>query len=800
MTFGTFKKGLFFIILFFYGFSALAQQFDSLLHQLDTKFPQEKIYIQYDRPYYNPGETIWFKAYLMSGNLPSLISKTMYAELLDDNGSILQKKIMPVVESGAASFFELQDSLVAKLLYVRAYTAWMLNFDSTLIYVKPIGIINSSVKKITPLPVSYNVDFFPEGGDLINGIESLVAFKATDPSGNPVNVSGSLMNTKGTKISTFSSVHNGMGTFSLKPIAGESYKAIWKDKKGVLHEKMLPPQKNRGVSLSITKINNLVTYTLKRSENTEPVRASYTVVAQMQQQLIYSAKINLSARNDVTAAFPTDSLGTGIVQLTVFNADNIPEAERIFFINHNNFYFNTDLHAAELNLNRRKHNTLQVDVGGSVVSNLSIAVTDESLSAYPANRENIYSNILLTSDLKGYVYNPAYYFSSEEDSVARQLDLVMLTNGWRRFKWEKLLAGEFPVIRHQPENFISLSGYIYGPAPNLLKGKEITGILKTRVADDFYTMPVDKDGKFELNGISFFDTARLYYQINMDKERKLTSMSSFSFKVNFSNAGILPLSYLNSLPVSALPDTGTSVKNQRIVNLMRDDFNEGKKVKSLQTIVLKSKVKTREQLLDEKYTSGFFTSSDAEIFNVEDDPLARSSQTVLNYLQARVSGLQITMSTPPKVSWRMSKTIFFLNETSTEIDQVQNIPMNDVALIKVFRPPFFSATNGGAGGAIAVYLKKGGGRDDFKGLDFVRLNGYSSIKEFYSPDYEKLSENAPVNDYRTTLYWNPFLILDKDRRRIKIPFYNSDNCKKIRVIIEGINKEGLLTREEKIFE
>ena len=126
---------------------------------------------------------------------------------------------------------------------------------------------------------------------------------------------------------------------------------------------------------------------------------------------------------------------------------------------------------------------------------------------------------------------------------------------------------------------------------------------------------------------------------------------------------------------------------------------------------------------------------------------------------------------------------------------------NDVALIKVFRPPFFSASGGGEGGAIAVYLKKGEGRDaDFKGLDFVRLNGYSSIKEFYSPDYEKLADNAAANDYRTTLYWNPFLLMDKNSRRIKIPFYNSDNCKKIRVVIEGINKEGQLTREEKVFE
>jgi hypothetical protein len=130
---------------------------------------------------------------------------------------------------------------------------------------------------------------------------------------------------------------------------------------------------------------------------------------------------------------------------------------------------------------------------------------------------------------------------------------------------------------------------------------------------------------------------------------------------------------------------------------------------------------------------------------------------------------------------------------------LQSVSMSDVALIKVLRPPFFGATGGGAGGAIAIYTKKGGDNSAVKGLDFTLIYGYSAIKEFYMPDYEKTNDtNLP--DYRTTLYWNPFLILDKKNRRIKVPFYNSDNCKKIRVVIEGINKTGQFTSEEKIFE
>ena len=141
-----------------------------------------------------------------------------------------------------------------------------------------------------------------------------------------------------------------------------------------------------------------------------------------------------------------------------------------------------------------------------------------------------------------------------------------------------------------------------------------------------------------------------------------------------------------------------------------------------------------------------------------------------------------------------------MNEVNSELSAVQNINMNDVALIKVYRPPFFGAMGGGTGGAIAIYTKKGS-RDNsqVKGLPFTLIHGYSSIKQFYMPDYE--TEPEPnLKDYRTTLYWNPFLIFDKSRRRITLPFFNSDNCKKLRITIEGINEAGMLTREERIIE
>ena len=128
--------------------------------------------------------------------------------------------------------------------------------------------------------------------------------------------------------------------------------------------------------------------------------------------------------------------------------------------------------------------------------------------------------------------------------------------------------------------------------------------------------------------------------------------------------------------------------------------------------------------------------------------------------------------------------------------------MSDVAYIKVFRPPFFGASFGGAGGAVAVYLKKGASKynNAGTGMESVKLFGYSLLKEFYNPDYENEGLNKFKEDLRTTLYWNPFIIIENTKRRITIPFFNNDHTTKLRVVIEGINEYGQLTSEEKIIE
>ena len=413
------RKGIIFSLLILISglLSVVRAQYDSVLNILDTRYPQEKLYLHFDRPYYNPGETIWFKSYIFAANLPSLISKTVYADLVDEKGTIIERKIAPVVMSSAAAAFDLPTNLTSSTVYIRAYTDWMLNFDSSFVYVKAIPVIQEKPpvpKKIVPKNF---LQFFPEGGDLVHGVESRVAFKATDIHGLPYNVTGDIVDSKGKSIMKFTSMHDGMGFFTLKPDQKEQYKATWKDAAGKSQQTALPAAKKNGYVLMITQDATDIKFLITRPEGEVSADESVTVVGQMQQQLVYMAKANVSKGPTVRGNIPLEKIPAGILQLTIFSPDKKPLAERIVFVNKQDYYFITDLNSPLKSLEKRKKNVIQIDVPDTIRTNLSVSVTDAGINPRLEGEEDIFSGVLLTSDIKGYVHNPAYYFSNETDTV-----------------------------------------------------------------------------------------------------------------------------------------------------------------------------------------------------------------------------------------------------------------------------------------------------------------------------------------------------------------------------------------------
>jgi len=775
-----------------------------------NNYPQEKVYIHFDKKIYNPGETLWFKAYVFSGADPSLFSKNFYTELSDAEGNILERKTAPLMEATTAGSFDLPKTIKSKHLHFRAYTTWMTNFDTAFYYEKDIRIYDKKNDSgVTVVPQQAQIQFFPEGGDMVAGVEGMVAFKANDLFGLPVKVKGVVVDGKGKELIGFSSEHDGMGKFPVTAEKGDSLTAIWKDEHGVERRTPLPAVKPTGAVLRVINGHQKVLFSVARSSDGSNDLKHLVIVGHMHQHLVYKAKINLEENFMSGGTIPTAQLPTGVLQVTVFTDKDVPVAERVVFVDNNEYAFNPELAILSKNVNRRGSNNIQIEVPDTLRSNLSIAVTDATADGDFPNDDNIISHILLTGDIKGYVHNPYYYFSGTADSLTNQLDLVMMTHGWRRFKWDQVVRGKVPVIRNQESDFLSMKVEVLGIDPYKIAKEESLNVIlsKKDSSTQMLQVPHLTGIKFGITGLVFFDTAKAYYQFNVN--RTLSNQAAVTFNTGLVKGGRMARALTSTYDGWTAEDSLYLRRNRFVAQeAARIQPIGEQKVKTLESVTVKGRVKSDAEKLDEKYASGMFAGGDAYTFDLVNDPYAVSMMDIFQYLQGKVAGLQIvTAGSPggaPSLTWRGSTPSLYLNEMQVDAQQLQSTPVSDVAMVKVFRPGSGVGFGGGAGGVIAVYTRKGGDekRNDanFKGLERTQLIGYSVMKEFYVPNYLENSPEAVQEDIRTTLYWKPFVLTDKDNRKVSIKFFNNDISKKLRVVLEGVNEEGKLTHIERIIQ
>ena len=214
-----------------------------------------------------------------------------------------------------------------------------------------------------------------------------------------------------------------------------------------------------------------------------------------------------------------------------------------------------------------------------------------------------------------------------------------------------------------------------------------------------------------------------------------------------------------------------------------------------------SKRKSKIEELDKKYTSGMFKGDARFVYDLT-SPDAIGVMSVFEYLNGRVAGLQFNnvFGASPTAVWRGGSPSFYLDEFATTADNIQNISLNDIAYIKIFSPPFMGGF-GGAGGAIAIYTKKGSDINyTARSMDYLSVSGYSTVREFYSPDYAEKEQAYSTLDLRATLLWNPWINFDKFNRKVKISFYNNDVTHSFRVILEGMDSEGKLLHFHKLLQ
>ncbi len=698
-------KNLFLISLLFFMVNALvAQQMDSTMNIYREHYASEKIHIQTDRAVYRRGETIFYKAYLLSNSDLSTLSKTLYTDWYDESGNLLQQTEAPIFIAGAKGSFDIPENYAGNQLNLISYTKWMLNFDTAFIYNRTINIYRPKNKTSlkdneTTQSLKPYVQLYPEGGFSVAGLNNTIAFKATDQSGVPVNIKGIITNSKGNLVDSFISVHNGMGEFSMVIEKGETYFFNWVDEQGNTGSNKLSAQKQSGACLGVSHAGKKLFFTIQRSTDCGKEFKTLHLLVHKNETLRYKLDIDMSVKNIISSEINLSDLPTGIVQFTLFNANWVPVAERIIFANNQNYFFTPLITIKQKDLSKKGLNEIEISVPDTLLTSMSVAVTDASLGG--VDGDDIFSDFLLSDEIKGRVYNPSYYFlqKTESDSIEMQLDLVMLTNGHRRFDWEQIAMGSLPFISYPPDTgYLQIKGQL--PANKPFKAKDpltINVMMQTKDSTkNMLVISIKSNGYFEQDNLFYYDTVKLFYTINTKKN----SIGVVKFQNGLMKDAERKNYFINHHFTAY--QHYASTYNEQGMEKPGDDssfFKQQEKQiflasKTLKPVIVTAKTKTTKQILDDYYTRGMYAGEGNNIaVDVEGDVHAIGSN-IWDYLQSKIPGLNVSGYPERIPTWYLNSQgipgipAILLDEAPISLADAGGININSVAYVKALDPLF----------------------------------------------------------------------------------------------------------------
>jgi len=792
--------------------TATAQSVENSIDLYGLNFPREKIHVHFDKESYLPGEDVWFKAYIFEEHLPSERSTNFYIALYDEDGKLLQQNMQPILRSSADGNFHLPDSMKGRQVICRAYTSWMLNFDTSFLYTKTIPILynNAAGKNDAGAP---GLQFFPEGGDAIEGERNTIAFKASYKNGLPFAVQAVIKKQgTGEVLLQISAEHDGMGKFDLEQLPGENYYAEWTDDKGQPQRSWLPAARTSGTSLKLAQLNGKLFYNIV---NKLPGDSLY-ILAYMYQKVVYKARLGIAKNDRTNGAIPLEGLPSGTLQFTVFDQNWQPVAERICFINNNNYSSKVTLTAKTSSTAPRAKNEIVIAVADTLLTNMSLSVTDADLNSNLF--AGIINSMLLNADIRGYINNPSYYFANNDAARRRALDLLLLTHGWRKYNWVDMRAGKMPEVRFLPEDYLSIHGRLNKNSGGNFDKEQVNLIVRTKdSAKMMYSVFPDANGLIKATGLLFYDTATVYFSLNNKNKRNNTSLA-FSTQNNtlkmyprINNYG----QYLWKDEAAVAVPPNTSLFQYYLKAPTSGTAGE----KTLETVKVKANRGSWRNdplvKLDERYATGMFSGGATNfVLDVMSDYRAQFSFDIYDYIKGKIPGLAYKVSKRigegKEFIFQQGPVVIYIDESYQENSILQSISVNQIAYIKLLprsltEGPKIASESGGRGftAVLAIYMRKG---DDLRDrnaivpqLSRVSVMGYTPVKEFYAPDYGQMT-NPPANDARSTLLWQPYLVTDKSVQSIPVTFYNNDFTKRIRIVLEGIDEAGKLVHIEKTIE
>lgn len=782
----------------------------------------EKVYLHIDRDRYSPGDDIWFKAYLIdaSAGLLTENSKNLHVDLISPDLKILESHIIRLSGGLGNGDFNLPKTIKSGQYRIRAYTNYMRNFSDSLFFNKTITLINLSdqVKSKPDNSPAENsrieISYFPESGSLVDNVLSNVGFKAVDESGAGCDVTGNLYASSGELITAFKSIHKGMGTFPLKPIPGIKYYTIVKDLYGETVRTDLPESFPTGTVMSISKNDlNGLQVIIRTNSASLPLLTDREMILLVTSRNIILKKIQLkinSVNNSLT--IPTDEFRDGIISVTLSVSDILPLNERLVYIQ-NNDSVNIRLETDKRVYGQRDSLALKISMsdnyGLAPETYLSLAaVESNSLNSQSVFPTTISSWFLLESDIRGNVEEPSYYFDQSNPDRLKDLDRLLLTQGWRDFKWK------YKNENYPPEDGFKVSGRLRKilndtPIKNadvtigiFQEGKPFIGVVKS-----------DSSGKFYLNNIDVTGIRKLVASISSEKEAPRGWLILDSSK------------YLPPIVRNTNIKTGLS-------KLKIDTPAEDTTVKSgLKTFIQYSEIKysTQKKYKLSDTVSPGEVSIVARRTDAPDSPRARSVQYLMgqpdkefvitpqiqkvyyNTSQFLVSSMVLLPAGSHKPSgssslhW-MQNPVYMIDGSRVTKRDIETLPvriveridiLNQAASYQVFGYTYAVNDSGKISmvkpdGVISVILKSDWLNDNstIYYSAKMKLSGYDEPRMFYSPKHKTTLMADFKPDLRTTLFWEPYITIQNNSKAV-LKFFNADNSSVIKVIAEGITSTGI---------
>jgi hypothetical protein len=646
-------------------------------------------------------------------------------------------------------------------------------------------------------PPGIDVQFFPEGGYLINGIRSRVAFKAIKPDGMSIEAKGTVTDNTGTVVANFSSQHLGMGIFALTPENDKTYKANLTFADGSQSSIDLPSARSEGINLSVNN-NSPDSLSIKITANDgyfqKNQNKSFYVLAQSGGVVCYAAQTVLR-NTSYSAVIPKSKFPTGVLQVTVFSSKGSPLGERVVFIN-NHDQLNLSLKSDFGIYGRRKKVRMLISAKNKALpaeGNFSVSIINETTVPYDDDETpTMLSQLLLTADLRGFIEKPNYYFNHTDDKANNDLDVLMLTQGYRRFSYKNLIADKYPPISFLPEQGIEISGIL-----RTNTGMPVAkGNVRLFIPDKAYSTQAvtDMSGNFKFENVLVSDSSKVKLSA-----RDNTNGSNLVLSIN-PLTGPPSTIYINPVGVVANIDSALRPYLQN----SKKQFNIPRNLKEV-VIKAESAVK-KPSHLDYGALNGLSMEADHTI------PGDRFKGCNFFAECLTTSGLGLTFDnnnyyiTRDYNSGTRTPVAIYANGMPVDYSYLMNVDPNMVESVEIFNSDGLSGINRNSGtkGVIVINTKKIPKGEKISKDQLMDLlpkpyeiefapGGFNTTRVFYSPKYDNPSSNPTNVDLRSTIYWNPDVVTDK-AGNASFEFFNSDGTGSYKAIIEGIDKDGNVGR------